>query len=277
MVQTLEQKNVHSRRLEWIYLVYLAFFVLAVMSPSLVTHDYLGVTQTHIEEFLIFGFGLAGLITFSIYERLMERRLEERDQALTESDRAKAELIESYQYIGSVNRQIDLLKKLVNNTSVSLVESDAYWKDILQSLAKNAAASVKASCVLIRFLDLEKLRTEREVFYGAESKKPPKISNKELQKLHEYGATHAFMRTEDNEEVLVVPSDHKEPTCKAFFMLKTDPSNATSMDVSLVSVFVNQAELVYRSLMKHGKDTPPPAEPLQAVEAVTSKSVGEVQ
>jgi hypothetical protein len=278
MVQGQQQKHAQNRRLEWIYLVYLAFFVLAVMSPSFVNHDYFGVSQTHIEEFLIFGFGLAGLLTFSVYERLMEGRMRERDEALSEADRAKSELIESYRYIGSVNRQIDLLKSLVNKTSISLVDSDAYWKDILHSLAKNAAASVKATCVLIRFVDLGKLRTEREVFYGLESKRPPKISNKELQKLHEYAASHAFMRTEDNEEVLVVPSDHKEPACKAFFLLTTDPSNATSMDVSLVSVFVNQAELVYRSLRKNGNGKEGNMmEPMGMLNGITSKSVGEVE
>ncbi|MFZ2804241.1 MAG: hypothetical protein WA001_03385 [Patescibacteria group bacterium] len=269
-------KSSHARRLEWIYLVYLAFFVLAVMSPSFVTHSYFGVTQTHIEEFLIFAFGLAGLGTFSIYERLMEGRLRERDEAQGEADRAKSELIESYQYIGSVNRQIDLLKSLVNKTSISLVDTDAYWKDILQSLARNAAASVNAGSVLIRFVDLPKMRTEREVFYSADSKKQPKMSNKELLKLHEYGASHAFTRSEDGEEILVVPSDRKDPAYKAFFLLTTDPSRTSSLDVSLVKVFVNQAELVYHSLMKNGKDALP-QEPMGLVEAVTSKVKGEVK
>lgn len=263
--------------MEWIYLVYLGFFVMAIMSPSLVTKDYFGISQTRIEELLIFVFGLAGLMTFSIYERLVERRMKERDEALSSAERAKSELIESYRYIGSVNRQIDVLKSLVNQTSISLVDTDTYWKDVFQSLTANAAACVNASCVLLRFIELDRLRTGREVFFDVGTgSRPPKISNKELKKMDENGTSHAFLRTENGEEILVVPSDHKGRASKAFFMLATDPSQASSLDVSLIKVFANQAELVYHSLIGQDKEIEVQTNPLDAVEAVTLGAVGEV-
>ncbi len=267
------QKQTSSRRVEWIYLVYLLFFLLAVMSPSIVTRDYFGLEQSSIEEALIFAFGLAGLCTFAVYERMMERRLQERDAALGHAEKAKSELIESYQYIGSVNRQIEVLKTLVNKTSISLVDTDSYWKDILQSLAANAAASVNATSVLIRFLDLDKLRTEREVFHAIGKEKQLRMSNKELRKLHDFGASHAFMRTEDGQEILVVPSDRKESTMKVYFMLATDPSKTTDQDVSLAKVFANQAELVYHSLMRRVKDDE--GGPLDQIVNVTRQVKGE--
>ncbi len=274
MVIEVKPKQTSSRRVEWIYLVYLLFFLLAVMSPSIVGSDHFGFNQSALEEVLIFAFGLAGLCTFAVYERMMERRLQERDVALGHAEKAKAELIESYQYIGSVNRQIEVLKTLVNKTSISLVDTDSYWKDILQSLAANAAASVNATSVLIRFLDLDKLRTEREVFHAVGKEKQLRMSNKELRKLHDFGSSHAFLRTEDGQEILVVPSDRKDSIVKVYFMLTTDPSKTTDQDVSLAKVFANQAELVYHSLMRRVKDDE--RGPLDQIVQLTSQVKGEV-
>lgn len=274
MVLDVRPKQNGTKRIEWIYLVYLVFFLLAVMSPSIVKQGYLGLDQSYIEEILIFVFGLAGLTTFAFYERIMERRLKERDEAIDHAEKAKSELIESYQYIGSVNRQIEVLKSLVNKTSISLVDTDSYWKDILQSLAANAAASVNAKSVLIRFLDLDKLRTEREIFHAVGKAKQLRMSNKELRKLHDFGSSHAFMRTEDGEEILVVPSDRKESSVKVYFLLTTDPSKTTDQDVSLAKVFANQAELVYHSLMRNVKDDD--GGPLDQVVNLTSQVKGEV-
>lgn len=275
MAKEVTRNPAQARRIEWIYLVYLVFFVLAVMSPSIVTRAHFGLDEMHVEELLIFIFGLAGLSTFSFYERLMEKRLRERDEALGHAERAKAELLESYRYIGSVNRQIELLKSLVNTTSMSLVDTDAYWKDLLQALAANAAASVNASCVLIRFIDLDKLRTDREVFHEVTAKKQIHMSNKELRKLHEHGSSHAFIRTENGEEILVVPSDRKDANIKAFFLLATDPSLTTSQDVSLAKVFANQAELVYHNLVRRQKPIVV-GEPLEQVKMLTGQSKGEI-
>ena len=259
------------RRLEWIYLVYLGFFALAVMSPSLIYQGFFGLSQQSLEEIAIFLFGLAGILTFSTYERIMEKREVERDEALESADRAKRELIESYTYIGSVNRQIELLKKFVRQTSINLTDAHAYWKDLLQSLAANAGASVDAESVLIRFLDIQRLRTDREVGWGDALKRAPKIGNKELKQLHDSGAAHAYMTSEDGKTYLVIPSDRKEASVKAFFLIAADPKRITDVDVSLVKVFANQAELIHHTLL--GKVSEPPLVTIDRLTPVDTKVV----
>jgi hypothetical protein len=46
-------------RFEWISLIYLAFFALAILSPSMVRHAVLGIPEEQAEEALIFLFGTA--------------------------------------------------------------------------------------------------------------------------------------------------------------------------------------------------------------------------
>lgn len=263
-----------ARRLEWISLVYLLFFVLAVMSPSIITQAFWGVPEKHLEEVLIFLFGLSGLGTFSIYERVMEKRLKERDEALSQSERAVKELLESYRYIGSVNRQIDVLKKLVNETSLSIVGKEAAEKDLMRSILSNAAASVNAKGALVRFLEIDKLRTEREYLHESLNGRQLRIANKELKNLHRFGAPYAFMRTEDGIELLAVPSDRKDSKVKAYMLLLAEAANVTDVEISLIKVFANQAELVYHQII--GRKTNGDAPPLQRVDEVAGMAVGEV-
>ncbi len=272
MASVTEKSQQQTKRFEGISLVYLIFFVLAVVTPSLITRDYFGVSQTVLEETFIFLMGLASLATVAIYERIMEKRLQERDAATQNAARVTKELVESYRYIGSINRQLDVLKKLANETSISLVKSDAYWKDLLQSLATNAASCVAAGRVLIRFVELEKLRTDREVSFARETSTTIRLSNKELRRLHDQGLPSAFLRNEEGCEFLVVPSDQKDSGIRAFLIVDADSSRVTDVDISLMKVFANQAELVYSSLIRERGAT----SPIELLDRMADESVGEV-
>jgi hypothetical protein len=260
-------------RLEWISLVYLGLFVLAVLSPSLVQKDFFGIQERHVEEVLIFIFGVVGLSIFSLYQRLIERHEREHEDAKNDYDRAKRELVESYKYIGSINRQIEVLKSVTNQTSLSIVESDHLAKDILSSIIASAAASVGASSALIRGVELDKLRTEYELYFPDGGDTSLKISNKDLFKVHETKVTHAFINSDDGREVLVVPSDRHGKDIKSYLLMLMPEKSHTQMDPSLLKVFVNQAELLRHALVKREKT---PSSPIELIKETERQVVGEV-
>jgi hypothetical protein len=232
-------------RIEWISIIYLVFFVLAVLSPSIHTRPLLGLSETQLEELTIFLFGIAGLVTFAAYERLMEKREKEREETDANLHRAKQELIESYAYIGSVNRKIELLKRVANDTSLTLFETKSIPKDVLQELIKHTASSIGAEAALFRFVDTDSLRTEGEFLHSPEVNMVFRVPNKELRALHEQKVSHAFLRTLDNREVLVVPSDRAGGP-KAYCLLHLEGKHIQELDISLLKVFTNQAEALFR-------------------------------
>lgn len=234
-------------KLEWISLVYLLCFVLAVLSPSIHAKDRFGLPEERLEELSIFLFGIAGLATFSVYERAMERREKEQQAVETGYARAKQELIESYAYIGSVNRKIELLKKVANDTSLSVDRSSKLPKELYTAIAMNACASIGAKSAMLRVLSVSKLRTEGEYTHHTGRQLVFKVPNKDLRELHENESRHAFIRSEDGKEVLVVPADHQDDT-KAFLLLQLENGSETiqEIDVPLLKVFVNQAQLLAR-------------------------------
>jgi len=265
-----------SKKFQWISIVYLILFALAVFSPSLIKQGYFGLHEQRVEEALIFLFGLAGISIFMLYERLMEKKEKEHLAAQDACDRARRELVSSYQYIGSLNRQMDLLKKLANDTSVSIYEQDQLSKDLLDSLVRSAAGAMGGTPSLLRVIRLDKLRTEHEVFHDISNGDRGKIlhiSNKELKNIHDERKAYHFFNA-DNLRFVAIPSDRNSGDHKAFLILKWNGEHEEAFDPSVLKVFVNQAELIYRVLQKRGQLN---AEtPLDLIENVTKETSGEV-
>ncbi len=263
-----------STHFQWISLVYLLLFVLAVFAPSIVNQDYLGIPEQHVEEFLIFLFGLTGITIFMLYERMMENKEKEEQEMRDAWTNAKRELVSSYKYIGSLNRQMDMLKKLTNDTSVSIMEQDKLGKDLLQSLVTAAAANVGGVPATLRFVNLEKLRTEREIHHDNGGGRPQDVpvANKDLKRTHEERKSFLHLQT-DGRDLLIVPSDKRQGDVKAFLILHTAPPAQEDFDPSVLKVFANQAELVYRSLRQEDLSERPA---IELVDAATRKPAGEI-
>ncbi|MDF1497170.1 MAG: hypothetical protein P1P90_03860 [Patescibacteria group bacterium] len=265
-----------SKKFQWISIVYLLLFALAVFSPSLVKQGYFGLHEQHVEEALIFLFGLVGISIFMLYERLMEKKEKEHLATQDACDRARRELVSSYQYIGSLNRQMDLLKKLSNDTSVSIFEQDQLSKDLLDSIVRTASGTMGGVPSLLRVIRLDKLRTEHEVFHDMsknENGKSLHISNKQLKQLHDEQRAYHFF-TADDHRFVAVPSDRNSGDHKAFLILKWNGEQEEIFDPSVIKVFANQAELIYGVLQKRGQLNP--ETPLDIIESVTNGIAGEV-
>lgn len=265
-----------SKKFQWISIVYLLLFALAVFSPSMIQQGYFGIHEHHVEEALIFLFGLAGISIFMLYERLMEKKEKEHIAAQDACDRARRELVSSYQYIGSLNRQMDLLKKLANDTSVSIYEQDQLSKDLLDSLVRTASGTLGGVPSLLRVIRLDKLRTEHEVFHDMSTNdldNPLHISNKELKQLHDENRPYHFFSA-DSHRFVAVPSDKNTGDHKAFLIMKWNGEQEEAFDPSVLKVFANQAELIYRVLQKRGQLNT--ETPLDVIDNVTKEPIGEV-
>ncbi len=244
--KTVLRMAIRPLRLEWIYLVYLVCFAFAVLSPSIYTRGYFGLSETALEELTIFVFGLAGLLVFTSYERLMEGREKEQEQVQDEYVRVKSELIESYAYIGSMNRKLELLKRAANEASVGLGEKKVV-RELFGALVAHAAAAADAQTVLLRFVELSHLRTDREFFHVIQGGKSIRVANKDLRSICEQKLSHAFIRSEDGRDLLVVPSDAPSDL-KAFLLFSWSSEKVPELDASLLKVFVNQAESLNQRL-----------------------------
>ncbi|MBP7005577.1 hypothetical protein KBB27_00425 [Patescibacteria group bacterium] len=236
-----------QRRIEWISFLYLVFFVLAVLSPSLYEHGYFGLPEKVLEEITIFLFGVAGILTFTFYERHIERREAEAIRIQNDIQKTKSELLESYSYIGSINRKIELLKRLANDTSLSLVDRKRVPRELLQGVVQNALAAAGAEAALLRIMDRSNLRTEAEFQMEGTRKQVFRVSNRELRAIDDTHASHSFLLSEDQRDVLAVPSDAFAPNSKAYLLLFLPTQHIAEIDISLLKVLVNQAQMIHQT------------------------------
>jgi hypothetical protein len=235
-------------RLEWISLLYLVLFVMAVLSPSMIKDGFFGVSEEYMEEIFIFVFGLTGLAVFTIYERIMESKDRDHAHAISDLDRAKKELVSSYEYIGSVNRHIESLKKLANESVTSIGEEDRHQVELFRSIASSAATLIRAQHGMIRIVALNKLRTVRE--FSMDPNAFTSVPNKDLLETHNSKKTHAFIHDEEGTEVLVIPSSRMDMDVKAFLLISLPKGYVPEIDSEMLKVYANQAEVLYRILVK---------------------------
>lgn len=256
-------------RLEWISILYLALFVLAVLTPRMIRGDVLGLEEVQIEEILIFTFGITGLLVFSAYQRLMERREQEAKSAEQERDKAKQELVSSYEYIGTMNRQMDALKRVANDTAAGVLSED-HRKELFRSLAASAATSVGTLRASVRVVALRHLRTLHE--YHADPVAPLGVPNKELRRLHEARQSHEILQGEGGDRVLVIPSDRRGSDHKVFLLLHVPSDRPGEPDHGILKVYANQAELLHHSMEGGGAA----GDVLSLVRHAENQSVGDV-
>jgi len=222
---------------------------MAVFSPSLIQSGYFGIHEQHIEEALIFLFGIAGISIFMLYERMMEKKEKEHEAVVDACERAKRELVSSYQYIGSLNRQMDVLKKISNDTSISMYDQHELSKDLLKSLTVAASGSMGGVPALLRFIHIDKMRTEHEYFHTNDKSQNQALNvpNKELKRIHEQNLAYDMVGN-NGKRWLAVPSDQSSDNIKAFMVIEDKTNEIEGFDPSIIKVFVNQAELINRAL-----------------------------
>lgn len=99
--------------MRWIYLI---LFVLATITPSfIVQRDYLWIGQENLEDLVIFLLGVIGFSLFYFRERLLRTHLDKNKKYQREAVDASRDLVQSYSYIGEVNRQLEMLKEIMLN------------------------------------------------------------------------------------------------------------------------------------------------------------------
>ncbi len=220
--------------------IYVFLFLALVAQPHLVDHVSF-VPKAYVESIvtvLIMGLAYG---TYHLHRReLMRRELKNREleAALGLSEQ---KLIDSFQYIGFVNRRLPLLKNLSSDLLAQSKFSHKDKKTVIHRLLGVATSSItKVEWGLLRFIDVASQRTIKEFFYQASIKGSPipKISNKNLVQMSAPG----FQAT-----LHVVPTSDHQVAVRGFLIVP-EPKNEIRSEDPVLQAVVDQAQLFYRYL-----------------------------
>lgn len=145
------------------YWIYLIIFVVAVLSPDIITKDFYFLPEKRAEELLVFLLGISGFVFFMWQEHQIFNQKKERRKDNKKINQAVKDLVESYSYIGEVNRKMDILM----NISLGLTEKSNLSKskqtEIYDTIIDAAKFLMRAECAFIRFINTENKVLEKEV------------------------------------------------------------------------------------------------------------------
>lgn len=95
------------------YWIYLAIFILAVLTPEFVQDEFLMLPEEDFESLLIFCFGALGFILYLAKEKALLKVFREKLHLQKQANIITRDLSDSYSYIGEMNRKLDIIKEFI--------------------------------------------------------------------------------------------------------------------------------------------------------------------
>jgi len=208
------------------YLIFGIVVLFVILTPHIVRGHLFVSNEIAQSGALLFDMVIA-YIFYRMYQK-EKKRLEK------EKEEIQNNLMESYKFIGSVNRKIDILTEFLGFMEMNSNKSE---REIFQSIMKNIVVSAaKSKRGVMRFIDSKTMRTLKEYPFSENGKElRVKVSNKKLMK-----GTHDFT---NDIEVLKSGVDKNDICCFVIYETTKDEK-----DEKLLKTLIDQANLVYLAL-----------------------------
>ena len=138
------------------YWIYLVIFILVILTPRLISQDWLFLHEQDVESLLIFCFGVSGFMIYLAKEKALLRVFREKLHLQKQANMITRDLSDSYSYIGEMNRKLDIVKELIfrlpQTTSEALLKGRG---DIYASLLETTSLLSKTDQVALCFVDVK--------------------------------------------------------------------------------------------------------------------------
>jgi len=223
------------------YWIFLILFIIAVMIPDLIRGPLYFLNEERIEEISIFLMGVTVFLILMKNEYKLSIQKKEKENDQKKIKQAVADLVESYSYIGEVNRKMDILMSIALGLSDKSALNKDREKDIYLSILSAANFLMKANCSFLRFIDSDTSKNLKEI--RLEKKKNP-VKNEELL------AMKNGINLKECSGCLVISSPQKIHSIKSYLIISgyDEEEKSNSKNIEILKVFASQALFLYSYL-----------------------------
>jgi len=146
------------------YWIYLALFILAVLTPEIIARGTLFLREEDVESLLILCFGLLGFALYLAKEKAFLRVFQEKLHLQRRTHLITRDLSDSYSYIGGMNRKFDIVKELIFHLPQDMAEVFAKREpETYQPIIQTVKLLAKATAVSLRFVNMRTKDIEKAV------------------------------------------------------------------------------------------------------------------
>lgn len=164
------------------YWIYLILFIIAVLVPDIIHGSIYIFSEERFEELLIFLIGMAGFLIFVLKEHQLAIQQREGEKNQKRLYQTSKDLVESYSYIGEVNRKMDILMQIGLGLSDRSELNKHREQEIYSTIIDAADSLMKSECSCIRFINMKNGKVQKEI---CSRKDCEAIKNSELRNMHE--------------------------------------------------------------------------------------------
>lgn len=219
------------------YWIYLAIFVIVILTPKLISADWLFLHEQDIESLLIFGFGTLGFMIYLAKEKALLRVFREKLHLQKQANMITRDLSDSYSYIGEMNRRLDIVQELIFRLPQTTAESfgGGRREDVYEPLLETVSLLAKTDHVALCFVDVKKKEMKKMLQKDPTEPFPVALSPVKL-----LSAGKFFW---EEEEHIIVRSP-KQAKGVAAFLVFSKTRNSLEDD-QVFKILVSQALLLY--------------------------------
>lgn len=220
------------------YWIFLLIFIIAVLIPDIIRHPIFFLTEERAEEVAIFLLGATAFLVFIKNELLIIFHKREKEKDQKKIDQTVKDLVESYSYIGEVNRKMDIIMNIALGISDRSMLNKKKEKEIYESIVNAANFLMKAESVALRLIDIKNLRIKKEIRTRG---KQNVVKNEELAAMGEETTA------KKGENCVVIASSQSVNDIKGYLIINgyNERELNNPKNIEILKVFCSQAIFLY--------------------------------
>ncbi len=145
------------------YWIYLAIFILMVFAPDIIRRDFQFIGEERAEELFILFVGIIGFLIFLRKEKNLKINLEKWIKIQKEANIISRDLSATYNYVGEMNRKLDILKEIYLNPPETLPITPAMEQKVFGLIFDALKLFSKSNHFIIRFIEKKNGNILREI------------------------------------------------------------------------------------------------------------------
>lgn len=220
------------------YWIFFIILIIATLVPDIVRQGYFLLSEERMEELMIFFLGSFSFLIFIFKERQLEKERREKEIKSKRLDQTGKDLAESYNYIGEVNRKMDILLNIALGFSNGSNINKKEVKDVFDSVVKAASFIIKADLASLRFVNTKNGKTQQNIIMN---EKNISIKNKELTEMK------GDINIKKEDDMLIVASLNQVRGVRGYLILKKydEKEESNAKNTEILKVLVSQALFLY--------------------------------
>ena len=226
------------------YWIFSVLFIIAVMIPDIIRDNVYFLAEERAEEVILFILGSAAFLTFLQNERRLAIQRKEKEKAQKKMNQTVKDLVDSYSYIGEVNRKMDILMEVALGLSDRSLLDRKKEREVYESIINATNFLLRADATILRFVNIETRKTKQEL------KLPEKfdivMSNEELLNMPE----NVNVKKEKN--CLIVASSQTINQIKGYFIISEydEGEEKKPKNIEILKLFASQAIFLHTYMEK---------------------------